>query len=81
MCSSCSEVFSTACRVLFIDNECWDDVPFIMKAGKSLHTRWSVMPPSALLQCMSLQLMIRNGNRSCAKRLQVHIHFNILKEV
>lgn len=31
-----------AAAALFIDNARWDGVPFLMKAGKALHTRRSV---------------------------------------
>lgn len=33
-----------AAAALFIDNARWDGVPFLMKAGKALHTRRLVKP-------------------------------------
>ncbi|XP_010939238.1 glucose-6-phosphate 1-dehydrogenase, chloroplastic isoform X1 [Elaeis guineensis] len=35
----CSLTPTFAAAALFIDNARWDDVPFLMKAGKALHTR------------------------------------------
>lgn len=38
-----------AAAALFIDNARWDGVPFLMKAGKALHTRRLVKPNTAFL--------------------------------
>ncbi len=39
-----------AAAALFIDNARWDGVPFLMKAGKALHTKRLVLFP--LQSCM-----------------------------
>lgn len=65
-----------AAAALFIDNARWDGVPFLMKAGKALHTRRLVKPireihifffiPSlfSLTPHTSFLLLVQCGNKS-----------------
>jgi glucose-6-phosphate 1-dehydrogenase len=68
-----------AAAALFIDNARWDGVPFLMKAGKALHTRRYVHTQSSLLlglidNCGSLKL-INNLTEPLVCSAEIRVQF------